>query len=268
MFQIKSKKAWLLLIVCTTLAQSSCGFKPRRNLDALVTTPYYRDSKDDVVSFKLSEGYIDRWVVGRDRFATLQHDVFLHASGVDLKPEAEANRKEFEFPASLINEVRLHLTHYGIDDLGAAQGAENLFRFVSKQKMAACEFKNNSPSMYGLSLKAIDIKPTSKCPIEHSDDIYFKENAQKHLETVIQCSVKEVQETGIEGRLRPVCSHYFFIKELNSIAHLDYSRAYLPQWQTLEANVKRLLTTSVQTSQPSNQTTNQPNSIKPQGAIP
>jgi hypothetical protein len=254
MFQIKSKDMLLLLVVSATLLQTSCGFfkKRSRDLEALVTIPYYRDSKDDVVSFKLPEGYIDRWVVGRDRFATPQDKLYLHASGVDLKPETEANRKEFEFPASLAHVISFNVgSWYQSEAARRFEYVQNNFRGLSETKNSQCYFKKDQVSAYGLQVKRIDISPVCT-PEKAPDDIHFKENAQQHLETVIQCSVKEIQETGIEGKLRPVCTHHFFIRELNTYVHLFYSRAYLPQWQTLEANVKRLLATSLQTNQPSN----------------
>jgi hypothetical protein len=253
MFQIKSKKAWLLLIVCATLVQSSCGFKPRRNLDALVTIPYYRDSKDDVVSFKLPEGYIDRWVVGGDRFATPQDKLYLHASGVDLKPETEANRKEFEFPASLMNEIRFDLASmYRVASEKRINAKEHFLRSRFNSISSECQFKKELSVIYELHLKALNITPKNKCDPELSEDVYFNESAQKYLKTVIRCSPKEIQESGVEGKAQPRCEHHFYLKEFNVGVQMNYDRAFLPQWQKLEANVKRLLTTSLQTNQPSN----------------
>jgi hypothetical protein len=251
--KLKSIKVWLILITFLSLTLSSCGFaktESTRDLNAVVDVPYYRNSENDIVTLKIPEGYIDRWVVGNDKFTKSQDAIYLHGSGVDLKPETKDNRKEFEFPDSLKYEIRLHTTNlYWLvsKNISSEVDTERFFRWVSNQKMTACQFEIKQPVIYNLKVKVINRSTCPKTPPVLIDDIYFTEYADKRLKTVIICNSKEVQESitppnGFTPIPVPRCEHYFFMKNINSRVQLDYDRAYLPQWQQLESNVIQLLT--------------------------
>lgn len=65
--------------------------------------------------------------------------------------------------------------------------------------------------------------------------------------TFLVCLHEAIEESQLEpsgsgAGLNPHCEHYFASPDLNSIVKVDYRRAHLPEWRTIEQRTHALLT--------------------------
>jgi hypothetical protein len=77
----------------------------------------------------------------------------------------------------------------------------------------------------------------------YARDIYYLRDAQGKLKTVILCTAEEAKTAadGPQYHIIPQCEHDFVSEELNAYVSLNYRRAYLQDWRTLEAAWRKLL---------------------------
>ncbi|MEA9656179.1 hypothetical protein ABFU65_21220 [Xanthomonas campestris pv. raphani] len=82
-------------------------------------------------------------------------------------------------------------------------------------------------------------------------DWYVSRDAQGNIETIIKCTSREVEQSGVEyrdGKLArskeqelPTCTHVFVIPEMKVAVEIDYVRAALKDWKKIQDRARSAL---------------------------
>jgi len=80
-----------------------------------------------------------------------------------------------------------------------------------------------------------------RCGIGNVDDIYYPADDPK--QSFVICGAEEIKDSRDDAHScrRPICSHYFYSRNIQSLIKLRYRRTNLPQWRKLQERTEHLL---------------------------
>jgi hypothetical protein len=213
----------------------------------------YTTSSSDVVQMVVPDGYLDHFVLAgppvagaREDRPAIHSDMYFVAEADTLRPRAAGNEGVFNRPRSLTEELRFNLLSFHMRRQSDVPGAiQWLLQASQDMTFHACPELPMPQKKYGLDFYALDSRKCQQVA-PSLEDIYVRRSVDGSVGTQIICTsiaIPDVVKGGVPTAsiYNPMCKHRFYLKELNALVTLNYSRLYIQDWHSLQTRVRALL---------------------------